>query len=274
MTDAARCTAIVLAGSREPAADPVARAAGVPVKALARVGGVPMLARVLDALAASGRVERTAVLVDAATLRLPPPELVRLLERPGVLSLPAAESPSRSVLAAIERLGDAGFPYLVTTADHPLLTDGMIRRFLDGVDARADAALALAAASNVARAYPDAVRTFYRLGRERYSGCNLFLLRTPAGRRLPAFWSDLERHRKRPWRLVAAIGFGPLLGFLLNRLDLARAMAELGRIAGARVAAVVLPEPEAAIDVDKPADLALAERILAARPGAAAGRPG
>jgi len=270
VTEPARCTAIVLAGSREPAADSVALAAGVPVKALARVGGEPMLARVLDALAASGRVERSAVLVDPATLRLPPPELVRLLERPGVLSLPAAESPSQSVLTAIERLGGDGFPYLVTTADHPLLTGAMVRRFVDGVDARADAALALAAASNVARAYPDAVRTFYRLGAERYSGCNLFLLRTPAGLKLPAFWRELERHRKRPWRLIAAIGFGPLLGFLLNRLDLGRAMAELGRIAGARVAAVVLPDPEAAIDVDKPADLALAERIIAAR--RAAGR--
>jgi CTP:molybdopterin cytidylyltransferase MocA len=224
-----------------------------------------MLARVLDALAASGRVERTAVVVDPQTLRLPPPELVRLLERPGVLSLPAAESPSGSLLAAIERLGTDGFPYLVTTADHPLLTAGMIRGFLDGLGARVDAGLAVAAATTVERAYPDAVRTFYRFGRERYSGCNLFLLRTPAALKLPAFWGKLERYRKRPWRLVAAVGIGPLLRFLLNRLDLDAAMAELGRIAGASVRAVVLPDPEAAIDVDKPADLALADRILRAR---------
>jgi GTP:adenosylcobinamide-phosphate guanylyltransferase len=267
-----RCTAIVLAGSREPAADPVARAAGVPVKALARVGGEPMLARVLDALAASGRVERSAVLVDAATLRLPPPDLVRLLERADVLSLPAAASPSLSVLAAIDRLGEERFPFLVTTADHPLLTAAMIRDFLDAFGARADAGVAVAAASVIERAYPDAVRTFYRLGRERYSGCNLFLLRTPAARRLPQLWSELERHRKRPWRMVAAVGFWPLLRFAFNRLDLAAAMNLLGRIAGASVAAVVLPYAEAAIDVDKPADLELAERIVSKR--RLAGRPG
>lgn len=272
MSAGTRCTAIVLAGSREPAADSVARHAGVSVKALARVGGEPMLARVLDALAASGRVERTAVVVDPATLRLPPPDLVRLLERPGVLSLPAAGSPSLSLLAAIERLGDGGFPYLVTTADHPLLTGNMIQAFLDGLDTRADAGIALAAASLVESAYPDAVRTFYRLGPERYSGCNLFLLRTAAARRLPAFWSELERHRKRPWRLVAAVGIGPLLRFLFNRLELDAAMALLGRMAGASVAAVVLPYAEAAIDVDKPADLALAERIINVR--RLAGRPG
>ena len=39
-------TAIVLAGDRVPG-DPVARAAGVPCKALAPVGGVPMVLRVL-----------------------------------------------------------------------------------------------------------------------------------------------------------------------------------------------------------------------------------
>ena len=267
-----RCTAIVLAGSRDPGADPVARQARVPVKALARVGGEPMLARVLDALAASGRVERTAVLVDPATLRLPPPDLVRLLERPGVLSLPAAASPSLSVLVAVDRLGDTGFPYLITTADHPLLTEGMIRDFLDGLDSRADAGVALAAASVIERAYPDAVRTFYRLGGERYSSCNLFLLRTPTARRLPQLWSELERHRKRPWRLIAAVGIVPLLRFVFNRLDLEAAMGELGRIGGARVAAVVLPYAEAAIDVDKPADLALAERIVSVR--RLAGRPG
>ena len=42
-------TALVLAGDRTPD-DPVARAAGVPCKALALVGGRPMVSRVLDAL--------------------------------------------------------------------------------------------------------------------------------------------------------------------------------------------------------------------------------
>ncbi|MGB4781436.1 hypothetical protein [Candidatus Methylomirabilis sp.] len=43
-------TAIVLAGDRV-SDDPVARAAGVPCKALVPVGGVPMVLRVLGALA-------------------------------------------------------------------------------------------------------------------------------------------------------------------------------------------------------------------------------
>lgn len=45
-------TAFVLPGDRLPE-DPVARAAGVPCKALVPVGGVPMVLRVLSALAAA-----------------------------------------------------------------------------------------------------------------------------------------------------------------------------------------------------------------------------
>ena len=42
-------------------------------------------------------------------------------------------------------------------------------------------------------------------------------------------------------------------------------MARASNVIGARLAAVVLPQPEAAIDVDKPADLDLVETILARR---------
>jgi hypothetical protein len=42
-------------------------------------------------------------------------------------------------------------------------------------------------------------------------------------------------------------------------------MAGASNIIGARIAAAVVPYAEAAIDVDKPADLALAETILARR---------
>ena len=50
MSSSSPFTAIVLAGDRTPD-DPVARAAGVSCKALAPIGGIPMVLRVLGALA-------------------------------------------------------------------------------------------------------------------------------------------------------------------------------------------------------------------------------
>jgi hypothetical protein len=64
---------------------------------------------------------------------------------------------------------------------------------------------------------------------------------------------------------VRAFGWRPLVAYLLGRLTLEEALARASKVIGARLAAVVLPQPEAAIDVDKPADLALAESILARR---------
>ncbi len=66
-------TALVLAGTR-PGGDPLAQAAGVSHKALIPIGGVPMLQRVLVALAAVPAVARIVVVIDRAGVveALPP----------------------------------------------------------------------------------------------------------------------------------------------------------------------------------------------------------
>ena len=61
--------------------------------------------------------------------------------------------------------------------------------------------------------------------------------------------------------------FGPWLAVraLTRTIGLADALAAAGRRLGLTARLVAMPQAEAAIDVDKPADLALAETILAAR---------
>jgi hypothetical protein len=54
-----------------------------------------------------------------------------------------------------------------------------------------------------------------------------------------------------------------LLAYLARRLTLADAVARLGARAGVRAAIVAAQDGRAAIDVDKPADLDLARRLLA-----------
>jgi hypothetical protein len=79
------------------------------------------------------------------------------------------------------------------------------------------------------------------------------------------FWRRVEAERKRPWRLIRAFGLRPLVLFALRRLTLDRAMDLAAPCLGATACAVRMPYAEAAIDVDKPADRLLAERILAIR---------
>ena len=257
----ARHQALVLAASRPQ--DPVARHAGQSHKALVPVGGVPMLIRVLRVLRASRSIGGIAVCLEAgAPVAGAEPELQALLADGAVTLIDASSTPSRSVLAA---LGTLPLPLLITTADHPLLSAAMIDHFCAAVPVDADAAVAVVRASLLQRSYPNAIRTYYRFAGEGYSGCNLFLLQSPDALRVVELWTRLERHRKQPWRLIAEVGPIALLRFLLGRLDLEGAMHHLSTRVGAKVRAVEMPFAEAAIDVDKPADLELAEAILARR---------
>lgn len=254
--------ALVLAGSRGPQ-DPVARHSGQTHKAMVKVAGVPMLARVLHALEACRSVEQIAVCLEAdADLGEAASDFDQLLAKLAARRIDAAASPARSVLAALEALPP---PLLITTADHPLLTAAMIDSFCAAVPADADAAVGVVRASLLRPRYPDAIRTFYRFAGEGYSGCNLFLLQSPEAVRVVRFWMRLEMHRKRPWRMIAEVGPLALLRFALGRLSLDGAMHHLSAKVGATVRAVEMPFPEAAIDVDKPADLELAEKILQQR---------
>lgn len=258
-----RFTALVLAGSRG-ASDPVARHAGQQNKVFVPVAGKPMLLWVLRALAESPSIGRIAVSLDDPGLLESLPDLGVNDVKDKIIAAPTGESPGDSVLRTLETLDDP-WPVLVTTADHPLLSAEMVEHFCAAAPEDADVAVAVAPASLIRRAYPDAVRTYYRFAGGAYSGCNLYCLRTPAARRAVAFWSQAEKHRKRPWRLVSAIGPVALCRFLLGRLSLEAAMEGLSGLVGATVRAVELPFAEAAIDVDKPADLALADSILRRR---------
>ncbi|MGH6930612.1 MAG: nucleotidyltransferase family protein, partial [Dongiaceae bacterium] len=212
-----RFTALVLAGSRGPD-DPVARAAGVTHKALAPVAGVPMLLRVLRTLRASPSIGGLALCIDQPTLeQLKQPGAAELLAE--VQLVAPDETPSASLRRALDQLRDA-LPLLVTTADNALLSPQMVEHFCTAAPADTDLVVAVASEATIRRAYPHSIRTYYRFGGEGYSGCNLFLARTPAAMNVAAFWSEIERHRKRPWRLVAAIGPLVLLRFLLGMLSL------------------------------------------------------
>ena len=257
-------TALVLAGSRGPD-DPVAKYCGVAHKCLAPVAGVPMLVRVVETLAASPSVGRIAIALEDPALVKDLPALRPLLDSDRGTTLATGATPSLSVLRALDEI-PSPLPWLVVTGDHPLLTPEIVEHFCAAaLGTRADLAAGLTPASAIRKAYPDAQRTYLRFQDEHYSGANLYALLCPEGRRAIAFWRRAELERKRPWRLVRAFGWRPLLAYAVGRLTLDAAMQRASRITGARVAAVPLPFAEAAIDVDKPADLELVEVILARR---------
>ena len=258
----ARADVLVLAGSRGPD-DAVAAAAGVSCKALAPVAGQPMLARVLDALSASGCVHRiTVALAPEVPVLDEAPVLAEQFSAGRIARMDPAGSPCRTVRAAFAAR-DPDRPLLVATADHPLLTGEMIRAFTAGSRlSRADVTAAVTPVQLVDTAFPGVRRTALRFREGGYSGCNLFALMGPRAKDVLAFWQTLENDRKRPWRMAAHIGAGTLLAYSMRRLTLDAAVARLGTRVGADLAAIRLNWAAAARDVDTPGDLRLAEAVL------------
>lgn len=251
--------ALVLAGRREGEIDPLASVENAPHKALLIAGGKPLILRVIEALKNSGRI---------GSIKIAAPEDIRadlsraLAGLDGWSFTDTQSSPAQTVLAAI-----AGGPddesLLVTTCDHALLTAQMVNEFL-GRAGDADAAAACVSKTTYEARFPGSQRTFIRLKDFAFSGANLFIFAGSRARGLAEFWRRLEAKRKNPAAMAREIGVLTAIAYLTGQMSLAGFEKTIRKRTGAKARLISLSAPEAAIDVDKPADLALVREILAA----------
>lgn len=244
--------ALVLAGSRGPS-DPVAAAAGVSHKAFVPLAGSPMITYVMRALETTANVSDIAVSIETDAPHLPNK----------TIRLEAASSPATSVLATLDQLE---IPLLITTADNPLLDSKTLSQFLTVVEkSDADILAAVSAREVVEKAGKAGRRTYIKFSDHHVSGCNLFAVKTSKGRNAITFWKKLEQHRKKPWKMVFEIGPLSLLQYLVHRLDSKEAVRRLSKKMDCKACLIFLDDPYAAHDVDKPEDIAFAERCLMKR---------
>jgi hypothetical protein len=160
-------------------------------------------------------------------------------------------------------------PVFVTTADHALLTAEMVDYFCS--EARCggnnEIVVGLALLESVMAAYPQSKRTAIRLRDGAYCSCNLFGFLTPEARSAAHFWRKVESQRKKTLRVIAGFGWLNLLLYLLKRPSLEEGLGRISQRLGLSAGAVVMPFPEAAVDVDTVSDWKLVESIVANRTG-------
>ncbi|GBQ09827.1 hypothetical protein AA16663_0288 [Komagataeibacter rhaeticus DSM 16663] len=244
---------LILAGSRAGRVDPMAQAAGLSHKALLPVCGTPMISRVVTALKSVETIGRIAICIEQ-------PDVLDGVVPDDVTFIPPAAGPSASVMNALDTLGT---PLLVTTADHALLQPGWVRSFVQAAqESGCDVAAAIAMEQSILRDVPGTKRTMIRLADGAFSGCNMFLFRTPAAAGVIRLWQKLEADRKHPLKMARILGPGILLRFVFRCLTRADVCRRIGRLSHARVALIPLADGRAAVDVDKPADLELVTHLL------------
>ena len=259
-------TAVVLAGDRKPG-DPVAEAAGVSCKSLIPVGGRPMVLRVLDALEEAREVESVILCGPHRAAIGEEEELHARIASGKVKWVESQATPSSSTYHAMQSLPDST-PVLVTTADHALLTAEMVDYFCSGARGSGkDVVVGLALHELVTAKYPETKRTAIPLADGSYCSCNLFGFLTFEARSAAHFWRKVESQRKKTLRVIAGFGWLNLLLYLLKRPSLEEGLKRISHRIGLRAGAVILPFPEAAVDVDSFSDWKLVESIVANQTG-------
>jgi len=250
-------TAVLLAGSR-PGTDPLAAGFDLDLKALIPVAGEAMVRRPVAALLASDGIAAVRVLAQH------PERIAAVLPADSRLSVEPSGATIAATLETVCNDPATAWPLLVTTADHALLDAGMIDDFRRQ-SAGADIAIAVVERRALLKRLPATRRTWFRFRGGAYTGANLFLLGSSKAASAIALWRSVEQNRKKGWRLLWAMGPALFLGAGLRLLTLDQAVARVGRKLGLEIRAVVMADPLAGIDVDKPDDHRLVEAILEGR---------
>ena len=209
-----------------------------------------MLSRVVKTLQAVPEVDRIIVLAqDEAVMDVLGPgaaEFARTLE-----------CISRGV-ADVAGTQKAPWPILVVSADHPLLTPAIVSAFITQSEG-SDLCFGMVERSTLVCKYPNSQRTWFKLRDGRWTGANLWTLRND--RVVPALnlWAKAEKDRKQAWKVYLRFGPGLFLRALTQNIGMKEGMSIAGSRLGLNAQIADLPFPEAAIDVDNPADLAMVE---------------
>jgi GTP:adenosylcobinamide-phosphate guanylyltransferase len=257
-------TGVVLAADRG-SFDPLALTAGVPCKSFIPVGGRPMVLRVLDTLAGAREVDSLAVCGPSEALLAREPELFSRINEGRIRWIPPQATPSASTYHVLEGLSP-DVPVLVTTADHAFLTAEIVDFFCGKARASGcDVVAALAPYEQVMRAFPRTKRTATRLSDGAFCSCNLFAFLTPRAKNAAEFWRQCERNRKKPWKIMRVIGWQVVVRYLLGKLSLEEGLKRLSARMNVKAGVIIMPFPEAAVDVDTVSDWRLVEEVLAGR---------
>ncbi|MFW5634223.1 MAG: NTP transferase domain-containing protein [Erythrobacter sp.] len=265
-------TALVMAGKRSGALDPLAAAAGVAQKAVVPVNGVPMIERVVAAVAACPEVAAIRIVAHDKDEIAAIPAIAALVEE-GRLAF--AEGRFNIVDSVLSGAEGVEFPLLITTADNCLVTPEGYSEFIAKCRAEdAQGAAGLARREAVQEADPLGQTRFYEFSDGGYSNCNMYWIGSRVALAAAEIMREGGQFVKYPRRIIKAFGLMNLVRFRLGWGSKEKLFAQISRRFGFKLVPIVLSDGHYAIDVDNERTLAVTEKILKRREGDRTGGDG
>ena len=250
-------TAIVLAGG--PHDEIAALVPGAPNKAFVPIAGKTLVARTIAALRSApsvGKIVVVAPVAEHASDALAEADDMR----------PDGRTMAESLQSGLRGAAPAEL-VLVCASDLPVLSAVAIEEFL-GLAARSAADVVYACVerrTHLAR-YPGVPHTWARFRGGTYCGAGCVALRPRVLPALDGLLGRLGAARKNPLHLARVFGARVLVRYAFGLLTIARAERRATELLGWRTVAAVCSHPEIAVNVDAEADVAIAERLVAAAP--------
>ncbi len=249
-----RVECVLLAGA--PAGPEIASLHNVEWRSDAVIAGKRMIEWVLGALRDSGRISRIILVGPHAS------DADQQIE-PGETFL---ENMMKGVRAA------EGPFVLVASSDIPLADGHAFAALVDrGLELNADFVYPVIRKDACDAKYPQLKRTFLKVKEGTFTGGNAVLIRRDFALRAEGRIESLYQARKEPLKLARMVGVGALIRVIMAQklwqgaVSIGALEAAAERVMPGKLRALICPDPEIGEDLDHPADLAEAEKILLAR---------
>ncbi|MEM7690666.1 MAG: NTP transferase domain-containing protein [Pseudomonadota bacterium] len=263
-----KVTALIMAGKRSGALDPLAERAGVAQKCVVPVNGVPMVARVAQAVAGTPEVGEIRVVAHETKEVAAHPIIAQLIAQ-GRLTF--ADGQFNIVDSVFSGAHGAQFPLLITTADNCLVTPEGYSEFIAKCRATdAGGAAGLARKEDVLKADPVGQKRFYEFKDGQFSNCNMYWIGSQEALSAAEIMRGGGQFVKFPARIIKAFGFMNLIRFRLGIGSKEALFKQISKRFGFNMVPVELSDGHYAIDVDNERTFNVTEKILKQREGDAA----
>lgn len=252
--------AVILAGGRAPWLKPLA---GTDIRSLALIKGKPIISYIMEALKASGRINKLYVVSDEACLKA-----LADFGITGFVPVPCNKPTLAEVGLAAANAVEADEPQnhkiVFVCDDIPLLTAEAVKGFLEQCEAYPEGEMyySIIRKESCEAQYPEGKRTYGPLSDGRFTGGNMTLLTQNAIAKTQEIAKLLYKNRKHPFRLCGLLGWWLVVRAVFRCLSSQDVQRRCSELMGVSCKAVITDHACIGMDMDKKADWELMQKML------------